>query len=200
MHERNENRCALCSNPNHTHRYEKPHVTSTTSTSYTKTETSTTTVTTTTTSTTTSIPPPVTNWLTTISTATETQWSTTTQTETTTTTVVPDCPTVAPPPPCQNRNFQGWTDIAVRWDGRVIQPATISVNTEAPSWITLTNIQLKNAKFLVTVDGQPLGQTSDFAPDKTKYIRDPQQAINVRPFAPFLTRAERMKHQFFLFC
>jgi len=139
----------------------------------------------------------VTSWSTTISTTTDTQWSTTTQTEITTTTAIPDCPTVAPPPPCQNRNFQGWTDIAVRRNGGVIQPATISLNPEAPSWITLTNIKLKNAKFLVTVDGQPLGQTSDFAPDKTKWITDPQQAINVRPSAPFLTGAERTKHLFF---
>ena len=162
------------------HRYEKPYVTSTTSTSYTKTETSTSTVTTTTTSTTTYIPPPITSWSTTTSTTTELHWSTTTQTETSTTTVVPNCPTIPPIPPCQNRNFRGWTEITLTKSGSSVQPTTISINTDAPSWITLTNIKLKNGKFLVTVDGQAVGQTSDFVPDRSKYVRDPQEAINVR--------------------
>ena len=131
-------------------------------------------MTTTTTSTTTYIPPPITNWYTVTSTTTATLWSTTTQTETKTKTVPPECPTT---PPCKPRNFQGWTDITIT---RNIGPATISVNTEKPSWITITNIKFKNAKFLISVGEKALGQTSDYKPDVSAYALTAEEAIKVR--------------------
>jgi len=80
-----------------------------------------------------------------------------------------------PPPPCEHRVFVPWTSFTAgrAGDGSIL-PKSISISAPASAWLTVIDAEYKLEKYTVTLNGQILGETSDFTPDKKQYCNPNQ--------------------------